>query len=120
MKIRNGFVSNSSSSSFIIAAPASEKPSIKVEIDLARAVDTVISTEEELRKYISNRWCSDWEEEEDVMVLFSKSLEQINNGNSIYILNACNDGDGIEQFLYENGLDSVVLPKDTTIILGEY
>ncbi|MFQ5978743.1 MAG: hypothetical protein ACE5OZ_11500 [Candidatus Heimdallarchaeota archaeon] len=56
MKIRTGFVSNSSSSSFILAVAKdfdSKAPiTLKYEVDLGKMVTTTITTEEALRKYI--------------------------------------------------------------------
>ena len=66
MKIRNGFVSNSSSSSFVICAslPNEKYNSEKmiIQVDLLKLLnnlgfhDKVIKNELELKKYIINYW----------------------------------------------------------------
>ena len=61
MKIRTGFVSNSSSSSFIVAAPPqkdSTKVTITIEVDLAEYANTTIKTVEELIEYFKEHQLS--------------------------------------------------------------
>ena len=66
MKIRNGFVSNSSSSSFILPVRSDKDDDVVITItlrDLLNIMDNytgrihIISTEEELRKYFIDQYC---------------------------------------------------------------
>lgn len=58
MKVRNGFVSNSSSSSFIISVPSSvgKGGKIMVEVDPSKVFDTVITSKEELDKWVVDQY----------------------------------------------------------------
>ena len=61
MKIRNGFVSNSSSSSFIVGIKDGKKTSTKVkieiEVDLAKYGADINSVEELIKYYTGERGC---------------------------------------------------------------
>ena len=59
MKIRNGFVSNSSSSSFILATPKGKKglkTKITIEIELEEMARFKITTKEELLKMYKDKY----------------------------------------------------------------
>jgi hypothetical protein len=51
MKKRIGFVSNSSSSSFILSSEKDKNTKISLEIDLSNLTDNIIKTKEELDEY---------------------------------------------------------------------
>lgn len=64
MKTRNGFVSNSSSSSFVVSVPqgrnkAVTKIKIEIEVDLEQYADAVITDQEELDEWLHDEYCYD-------------------------------------------------------------
>ena len=63
MKIRNGFVSNSSSSSFIVAVKDEEsaKTKIQIEVDLSKYASDTIKTIEELDSYVLDNYAGNEE-----------------------------------------------------------
>ena len=51
MKVRSSFISNSSSSSFIVAFKENTKGTVTIEIDLEKYKDKIIETPEDLYDY---------------------------------------------------------------------
>jgi len=78
MKTRTGFVSNSSSSSFILAIPkesAKEKIQFKIEGSLTPYADYTLKTKKEVIAYFKDDLCC-YEDDEH----FIKALEAIDKG----------------------------------------
>jgi hypothetical protein len=106
MKIRNGFVSNSSSSSFVVSAPPNVPLKIKIEVDIEQYANDTLKTLNDVKKYIEEQWG-------DV----SKNLEEydelkaeIEKGNWVYVGSFSSDsGDAMEQFLCDSGIEQ---PED--------
>jgi len=133
MKIRIGFVSNSSSSSFMVAAKDNEKlkGKIMVTIDLEDNIETTISNEEELRDWLIKEHCCGEKyktmtipqllEEMDEFYVneqVEKMQEQLDNGNKIFIGRASSDYEGnIGQLLiYEKTLDAIDFEDEVEIL----
>jgi len=116
MKIRNGFVSNSSSSSFIVAVDKGKggKFKISLEVDLEKLADKKISSVQDLDKLAMEYG---WDEEGNKETYERMKLE-IEKGREILVGSFANDNyDPAEQLLCENGI-----PKDVegiTIIENE-
>jgi hypothetical protein len=71
MKIRNGFVSNSSSSSFIVAVGKETEVTLTVKVDLARFTDATIETLEGLDRYFIEQY--GWREINTLAAIFEDS-----------------------------------------------
>ena len=121
MKTRTGFVSNSSSSSFIIAAKKRDKLTVTVEINLGDFVTEIISTEKELVAYILERNGEETLEEalksEYTKEQYDQMLAAIKAGKEVYIGDVGSEGEnGLELMIYQNGLGSCNVPDKIEIL----
>lgn len=117
MKIRNGFVSNSSSSSFVVATTGNTQFQITIDVDLKEYVDHTIKNEEELKKIFINDYGY---REEDLKndKEYQKCLNAIKNGKTILLGHFSDDcGNDISSFLCNNGLPENI--KSIEIITNE-
>ena len=105
MKLRNGFVSNSSSSSFIVAVKDATKIQLVIEADLEKFADKIITTEEELNKHFEYEWGDEFKDKDEwVMKTYNKCLKAINDGMKVLFGSFSSDGEALEQFLCEEGV----------------
>ena len=109
MKIRKGFVSNSSSSSFIVAVKKNTKVKFTGEVDLKPLADFVCEDEDDLIKALA-------EIDNDDKKLFTKCLKLIEEGNTI-LFGAFDDqsGDITEEAVCMCGIDRKNNPHVTVI-----
>lgn len=112
MKLRNGFVSNSSSSSFIVAVKGKNaKATMTIEIDLEDYGDTLL-TKEEVLEYFKNYYGHDSEEEilaeKYKAKHYKEMLKEIESGNRIILGEFSDESDnGLEQYLCDHGINDI-------------
>lgn len=118
MKIRNGFVSNSSSSSFIVAVEDSNKP-LKISINVENECDT-IRTLEELKNCDHYKYDDDDELAENEE--YQNAVKAISEGKILKFFSASNEDDSIMSGLYGTSLEPEMFEdKNVTIICdGNY
>jgi hypothetical protein len=106
MKLRKGYVSNSSSSSFIVSIPKGKENDffIKVPVNLESYATHIIDTKEELDKEFTYR-LEYWGNKEYVETNYNKCLEAINRGERVLLGDFDSDStDPVEHFLCDNGI----------------
>jgi hypothetical protein len=111
MKFRAGFVSNSSSSSFIIGVKEPlKKIMVTVEIDINPYVEKAIKTEQDLFKYFQNEYGEHFLQEDAWSTkMYNKCLSSIRNGETILVGSFTNEGGEYgEALLCDHGI-----PKNT-------
>lgn len=112
MKIRNGFVSNSSSSSFIVAVEDNDKP-LKLMINIEKECE-IIRTIDELSKCDRFDYYDDEDKEESDD--WKKAVEAIKSGKVIKIFSASSDEDSIVSGLYGCTLKKEMFDTEVDII----
>jgi len=121
-KFRNGWVSNSSSSSFIISAKEEVNLKVMVEMDLSKCIDQTLKTKADVEKFILAR--HGWgdtplkevlEEGDYITDSYESMLESIERGDNVYILSGSSDDydNAPGTYLYNNGLKGL---QNVTII----
>ena len=103
MKIRNGFVSNSSSSSFIIACkPEQTKVKIEVELDF-KDHGEVIDNLEDFLEYIEDYY--GWQDKASNAKFIEAATKTFSEGKVVYVGSFSNESDdSLSQYLCEAGL----------------
>lgn len=117
MKVRDGFVSNSSSSSFILPVDGdSEQVTITLSLDALQrmfnssdddtSIDSVIRTESELKEYLLDQYgCGGYpfekllEESSTVEELYTDGMNMILNGKTIVFGSVSYHDEGLESLL---------------------
>ncbi len=124
MKLRSGFVSNSSSSSFVISAK--KNADLKVTVEISLTPDNVLETEADLEEYILNEYGTSDQtlkqllednETEYVSEQYEQYLKEIKKGNVIYIGSvASDDGSPGSNMLYEQGIGDNLSTKGAKLL----
>lgn len=104
MKTRSGFVSNSSSTSFIVGIGDSTEVELHIKINLANYGD-VIETKERLDQYFQDSFWQYDEDEECWKEEYDKCLAIIESGKKLIIGTFSDDGgDDLSAFLCNRGI----------------
>ena len=106
MKIRNGFVSNSSSSSFIVAVEKNSGP-LTLKINIEKECE-IISTIEQLEKHFDDYYCNDAEKAESEK--YQACVKAINEGKILKLFSASN-----EDYNQLSGFYGYQLSKDDVV-----
>jgi len=110
MKTRNGFVSNSSSSSFIVGFLKGNKPKLVVELDLTKMYGVeYLRTVEDVRKYLADGGYGETLDEilkdKYTAKKYKKMVEAIESGQTLLVGCVSNESDNsVEQLIYDRGL----------------
>ena len=111
MKVKYDFITNSSSTNFIISVPNRSvdlNTSISIPVNLGNYITKTFTTEEEVRKYYGN----------DLEYEGNEIINEIKKGKIVHILTCSDQEDSVETVLCENGLDDVKIPKDVKVLRG--
>lgn len=101
MKRKSCFISNSSSSSFIIAGE-DLSVELRIPVNLKQFVDETVRTPEELIEYFRD---NHWEEKDNFSdPLYQKCLSAIHRGLPVHFGETTDDRDGVEFFICRQGL----------------
>ena len=130
MKIRSGFVSNSSSSSFVVAVKEGEtKITVTTEFDLADSARATCRTIEDLNEHFLEEWAYGHDsieeflnDSEEVWATehYKKAKEAIENGKVVMFGSFESYGEGpVESMLCDNGLKGIVDEDKIEIIYSE-
>lgn len=124
MKLRNGFVSNSSSSSFVISAD-SEDVVISISTTLKELSKSVIRSKKELDEhfideYSYNGKLEDALEEDYVRKNYLKALDELDRGKVVFIGSISSDDyDSLSSLIYTQGLSNCSFSTEVNIIEGD-
>lgn len=110
MKIRSGFVSNSSSSSFILTGNFTDDD-LKVTIDIGR-MGTLVSTEDDVHKYFAEYYGYDLddpglEDELDGDSRYESALSAVRSGQKVLLGSVDNSISGVMWRLPKNIVSDV-------------
>lgn len=118
MKVREGYVSNSSTSSFIVAVkPNNAKIKIEIEANITD-FGKDLSTEKELYQYFCDEYDSDFMKDKDISKWYIKSLVAIEAGKIVIAGSFADDSGPIEALLCDQGIDRQ-LNKNIEVIQNE-
>ncbi len=120
MKIRAGFVSNSSSSSFLVGARGKTVAKITFEIDIAAYATECFTCIEELDRWFKDYHGSREYWSERLLKAYNRSVELIREGYTVYRCDSSNESDDdISNILYSHSPNIISWDDDQDMMLVE-
>ena len=120
MKTRHGFVSNSSSSSFVVAVRKKLKGQVKlvIEVDLSSYAKNVIMTILDLENYFKNNSCfKDNQIDYHDDPIYVDAKKAIENGQDVFMESFSDEGSSMESFLCDYGIANAVDENDNKVLV---
>jgi len=119
MKTRNGFVSNSSTTSFMVAVKDIKDAKVKVEGNIEDFAKYKITTVDELNEYFKKEY--PWASLETIMgrgYCYGEAKKAIEEGKILLAGSFSSESDGLEVYLYGEGISSVVDSDKVDVLSG--
>jgi hypothetical protein len=120
MKARNGFVSNSSTTSFMVAVKDIKDAKVKIEGNIEDFAKYKITTVDELNEYFKKEYS--WVDLKAIMGRgygYDEAKKAIEGGKILLAGNFSSESDGLEVYLHGEGIRSVVDSDKVDVLLGE-
>ena len=126
MKIRTGFVSNSSSSSFIVAYDR-ELPKVTVKVSLDSLIEHVLKTKEDLDSFFMEEYAYGEDSLEELLEgdsyykeNYEDMLKAIEAGKTVGVGTASNEDcdNPLGMYLYQRGFSDVEFEDDSVDLLA--
>jgi hypothetical protein len=117
MKTRLGFVSNSSSSSFLVA---SDSKKLTITVDISHLVEKVITTIPELHQHYIDDYGESEFHEEHIQERIREAEKYIRKGKKLLVITGSDqDGDPISDMICHAGLENFQVQPKIVVLDGE-
>ena len=118
MKSRHGFVSNSSSSSFIVACQPDARVTATLMLDLHDLFEDTITTLAEFEAWIGDYAYDDWRETGYWKDIYARGKQALAEGKVLKVGTASNEGyETVSHIIYDQGLAKIKLSKGASVVM---